>query len=278
MFRPTPRKTPAPSAHPRRAFTLIELLAVIAIIGVLAAIIIGSVSKVRDAARSATCSSNLRQIGAAFNLYAADNRGLYPAPRFTYPAPDDSPNPNLNKDNWQGDLNRYVLTDQLITVGGVQKVGGDITQTKKIGANQNIAHCPSFDLLFPSITNLSASNYRTAGYGMNTNLNIGGKTSTGSPIAIGGSKLSVSTRFPSSLIVNPAKSVLVADSSDYHIGVSGSWTRTANTDPSSNMGKPDGYESGAPYRHGNSANYLFADGHVAALSPDAALPILRFIP
>lgn len=56
-----------------RAFTLIELLAVIAIIGVLAAIVIGSISKIRDAARRSTCTSNLRQIGAAFPLYAADN-------------------------------------------------------------------------------------------------------------------------------------------------------------------------------------------------------------
>lgn len=60
------------------AFTLIELLTVIAIIGILAAIILPVVGKVRASARSAQCSSNLRQV---FNLYmidVQDKRGMIP--------------------------------------------------------------------------------------------------------------------------------------------------------------------------------------------------------
>lgn len=69
-----------PLAYPcnRRAFTLIELLAVIAIIGVLAGMIIVGSSKAREAAHRATCVSNLRQIGAAAYLYAQDNKGKFP--------------------------------------------------------------------------------------------------------------------------------------------------------------------------------------------------------
>jgi prepilin-type N-terminal cleavage/methylation domain-containing protein len=58
-------------------FTLIELLTVIAIIGILAAIIIPVVGKVRSSARTATATSNLRQIGLAANLHATD-RKVYP--------------------------------------------------------------------------------------------------------------------------------------------------------------------------------------------------------
>ncbi|RRJ96034.1 DUF1559 domain-containing protein [Opitutaceae bacterium TAV4] len=62
------------------AFTLIELLTVIAIIGILAAILIPVVGTVRKSARAAQCVSNLRQIGVAFTGYAADNRNRYPLP------------------------------------------------------------------------------------------------------------------------------------------------------------------------------------------------------
>lgn len=59
---------------PAGAFTLIELLTVIAIIGILAAIIIPTVGKVRMTARKAQTTSNLRQIGIAIIQYANDRK------------------------------------------------------------------------------------------------------------------------------------------------------------------------------------------------------------
>ena len=60
------------------AFTLIELLTVIAIIGILAAILIPVLSAVRDSARKAVCASNLRQVGVGVHMYAADNNEQLP--------------------------------------------------------------------------------------------------------------------------------------------------------------------------------------------------------
>ena len=68
-----------PRSPARRGFTLIELLTVIAIIGILASILIPTVSRVRESARSANCVSNLRQIYLALRLYAEDNKGVLPA-------------------------------------------------------------------------------------------------------------------------------------------------------------------------------------------------------
>ncbi len=67
-----------PTCHrPRRAFTLIELLTVIAIIGILAAILIPVVGRVRESAHVAKTTSNLRQLFTANKLHAGDHKGLF---------------------------------------------------------------------------------------------------------------------------------------------------------------------------------------------------------
>jgi prepilin-type N-terminal cleavage/methylation domain-containing protein len=69
-------------------FTLIELLVVIAIIGILAAMLLPSLSKGRERALMTQCLNNLHQIGVAVKLYVDDHRGTYP---LTYVIEPDPP-------------------------------------------------------------------------------------------------------------------------------------------------------------------------------------------
>ena len=62
----------------RSAFTLIELLVVIAIISLLAAILFPVFGRARENARRSSCSSNLKQLGTAFQQYQQDYDGLFP--------------------------------------------------------------------------------------------------------------------------------------------------------------------------------------------------------
>lgn len=61
-------------------FTLIELLTVIAIIGILAALIFPTVGKVRETAQRTVDANNLREIVKAATIYAADNNDRLPDP------------------------------------------------------------------------------------------------------------------------------------------------------------------------------------------------------
>src|SRR5438105_5813684 len=66
---------PVVSKSKRAAFTLVELLVVIGIIAVLIGVLLPALNKARQAAQTAACLSNVRQMVIAANLFANDHKG-----------------------------------------------------------------------------------------------------------------------------------------------------------------------------------------------------------
>ena len=91
------------------AFTLIELLTVIAIIGILAAIVIPTVGTVREKAQRAVDANSIREILKAAQIYAGDNQDRLPDPQFI---PNTVLTAPQNAWKWPGILAKNnILTD-----------------------------------------------------------------------------------------------------------------------------------------------------------------------
>ncbi|HEX2951604.1 MAG TPA: DUF1559 domain-containing protein, partial [Armatimonadota bacterium] len=106
----------------RGGFTLIDLLVVIAIIAILAAILFPVFAKAREKARQTQCLNNLKQIGMGIQMYTQENDEKFPV-AFTEP----SGNANGIYDDgtdalqWRTDIGSYVSAEKVFKCPSVGK-------------------------------------------------------------------------------------------------------------------------------------------------------------
>jgi prepilin-type processing-associated H-X9-DG protein len=217
---------------PRAAFTVIELLAVLAATGLVAALLAGTFPAARHAAQSAACKSNLRQLVAANVAYAADH-GRYVA------AAEDIDDANTVR--WHGKRAGREFDGSLGPLAPY--LGGD-------AASAWVRRCPGFH---PDDAGFEAA---CGGYGYNAH-------GVGSEICLPTDRPHARGMRPQAL-ARPSETVMFADAA--FLQGSGANARLIEY---SFCEPPQFARGGTPwptihFRHGGHANVAWCDGRVTA--------------
>ena len=143
-------KSPSGSVpRPLGGFTLIELLVVVAIIALLVAILVPSLTRARELARTVVCATNQRQLGTVFYLYGQDNDGMLP-----HLVLDQHDFPYLGE--WYRFYYPYLSSSVL-----------DSKHPNEVGKSMAVFNCPSTpDMSFDYISNY-AINWHGVDQGLN---------------------------------------------------------------------------------------------------------------
>jgi prepilin-type processing-associated H-X9-DG protein len=122
-----------PSRRSIAAFTLVELLVVIGIIAVLIGILLPTLSRARDAAKTTQCLSNLRQIGQAFAGYSTEFR-TWLVPAYVDPPSGSGP----GAESWATILvnSRYLPAPKQLTLTNVD-------QESTTNEKNSVFYCPN---------------------------------------------------------------------------------------------------------------------------------------
>ena len=214
-------------------FTLIELLVVVAVIGLLAAIAAGTLPAARNAAESATCRSNLRQLVAANVAYAVDHG------RYVAAAADIA---GANTLRWHGVRTGKVFDGSQGPLAPY--LGGG-------GASAWVRRCPGFQ---PEAAGFEAS---CGGYGYKA-------LGVGSEACLPGGGAGPALGIRPVAVEHPAETVMFADAAF----LQGSGKKAKLIEYS--FAEPPQFANGGTpwpsihFRHRGRANVAWADGHVSS--------------
>lgn len=225
-----------------RAFSLVELLAVIAVIGVLAAIIVPVIGYTRAAARGAASMSNLRQLAAATHAYIADNRGLFP-PASSF--------------------------DQKTRWHGARAPGSSVFDPTKgflgpyLGKSGAVKMCPQFELM-DRVADSGSFETGAGGYGYNAPY-LGGPDAVGDAIDPYRPARFASLPSPSRTVMFATTAIAVAKGIQEYPFVTPPWFLTP-----SGMAGGDSATPSVHFRFNDKALVAWCDGRVSAESPNTA--------
>jgi prepilin-type N-terminal cleavage/methylation domain-containing protein/prepilin-type processing-associated H-X9-DG protein len=239
-------------AFRRPAFTLVELLVVVAIIGILVGLLLPAVQSVRVAARRTLCASNLRQVGLGIIQYAEAHRGRFPS------RTHNNPGQESRRLHWIDQIAPFVES-----VDGIRRCPDDpLGEVRMRGLpGTGIAHADP-NHANPAMRFAPKSSYVVNGYlsfdeaatfskGIN-NLN---KIATRSKTVMLFEKYSDRTA-----VANQAKQVADITSSHFDHNHSPSWF-DAWEDDQGVVFSAIADETQLD-RHGSASHFLYADGHV----------------
>lgn len=177
----------------RWTFSLVELLVVVAIIALLAALLVPGAKLVREAALGTKCASNIRQLGLGLTAYASDNEGFLPNTYNNVVTP------------------AYRWTEQIAIYVEASRRDNGISSTSVRLTNWVLAGCPSYK---------QSAGYAVwdVGYGMNGLLNLPTDNNSSDTRDIANNRYQL---FVLASVTNPGTRTLLADSPTF----------SAQTDP-----------------------------------------------
>lgn len=226
------------------AFTLVELLVVVAIVGGLVALLLPAVQAARGAGRRAQCSNNLRQIGIAVHQYANVMDGRFPL--MAYHNNDSSTDRSQEQKSWIATLAPYLENVDAIRLcpDDVHRIEEEIPTVTSYAMNGYLREAESVDT--SGLPPLLAEQIRKDNEGLVSDLYDLAETH---------STIVIFEGFAVQLRV------------DYDHVHSYTWFSERNI-AYDLVFKAVSDEVAIDRHQGNVANYLYADGHVEAIASE----------